>query len=196
MQETLLLLPMILEKMVSAILMLPFLQISAQIISLNPDMNPHLLQGKNIHYITKVSVFFCDQSQKKITQEELMKIIYFPTFFRYSNGNHSVNKVNCEEDDALTAMIAYNKSGRNRTSVFSGKKSSSFYALDEPLPTLKDMCIRILQENVDRIDECGNLDYKVLQPILERAKPDDLMRIEEYNPKLMDDTGKIRIHNT
>ena len=89
-------------------------------------------------------------------------------------------------------MIAYNKSGRNRTSVFSGKKSSSFYALDEPLPTLKDMCIRILQENVDRIDECGNLDYKVLQPILERAKPDDLMRIEEYNPKLMDDTGKIR----
>jgi len=53
------------------------------------------------------------------------------------------------------------------------------------------MCIRILQENVDRIDECGNLDYKVLQPILERAKPDDLMRIEEYNPKLMDDTGVL-----
>ena len=200
MQALLLLLAMILEKMVSAILMLPFLQISAQIISLNPDMIPHLLQGKNIiHYITKVSSFLRsesgpdDRSQKKITQEELMKIIYFPTFFRYSNGNHSVNKVNCEEDDALTAMIAYNKSGRNRTSVFSGKKSSSFYALDEPLPTLKDMCIRILQENVDRIDECGNLDYKVLQPILERAKPDDLMRIEEYNPKLMDDTGKIRI---
>ena len=156
-------------------------------------MNPHLLQGKNIHYITKVSIFLRSESgpdryQKKKTQEELMKII----FFRYSNGNHAVNKVNCEEDDALTAMIAYNKSGRNRTSVFSGKKSSSFYALDEPLPTLKDMCIRILQENVDRIDECGNLDYKVLQPILERAKPDDLMRIEEYNPKLMDDTGKIR----
>ena len=38
-------LAMILEKMVSAILMLPFLQISAQIISLNPVMNPHLLQG-------------------------------------------------------------------------------------------------------------------------------------------------------
>merc|ERR1719433_1318119 len=114
-----------------------------------------------------------------------------PSTSRYSNGNHSGNKVNCEEDDALTAMIAYNKSGRNRTSVFSGKKSSSFYALDEPLPTLKDMCIRILQENVDRIDECGNLDYKVLQPILERAKPDDLMRIEEYNPKLMDDTGVL-----
>ena len=63
MQEALLL-QMILEKMVSAILMLPFLQISAQIISLNPDMNPHLLQGKNIiHYIILKSVFFCDQSQ-------------------------------------------------------------------------------------------------------------------------------------
>ena len=110
--------------------------------------------------------------------------------FRYSNGNHYTVK-NSEEDDALTAMIAYNKSGRNRTAVFSGKKTGSFYALDEPIPTLKDMCIRILQENVDRIDECGSLDYNVLQPILERAKPDDLMRIEEYNPKLMDDTGKI-----
>ena len=60
MQEALLLLlAMILEKMVSAILMLPFLQISAQIISLNPDMNPHLLQGKNsIHYTLLKSVFF------------------------------------------------------------------------------------------------------------------------------------------
>ena len=66
MQETLLL-AMILEKMVSAILMLPFLQISAQIISLNPDMNPHLLQGKNIHSITKVS-FFCDQSEENNTR--------------------------------------------------------------------------------------------------------------------------------
>ena len=45
-------------------------------------------------------------------------------------------------------------------------------------------------ENVDQIDECGNLDYNVLKPVLERAKPDDLMRIEEYNPRLMDDTGE------
>ena len=50
-------------------------------------------------------------------------------------------------------------------------------------------------ENVDQIDECGNLDYTVLKPVLERAKPDDLMRIEEYNPKLMDDTGEYNIWN-
>ena len=47
-------------------------------------------------------------------------------------------------------------------------------------------------ENVDQIDECGNLDYTVLKPVLERAKADDLMRIEEYNPKLMDDTGEYK----
>ena len=74
MQEALLLLlAMILEKMVSAILMLPFLQISAQIISLNPDMIPHLLQGKNIHYITTLR-------SEKITEDELMKIIFFNIF--------------------------------------------------------------------------------------------------------------------
>ena len=92
-------------------------------------------------------------------------------------------------------MIAYSKSNRNRTAVYSGKKTSVFYSPDEPFPTLKDMCILILQENVDRIDECGNLDYKVMKPVLERAKPDDLMRIEEYNPKLMDDTGTLILEN-
>jgi len=112
-------------------------------------------------------------------------------YTNHSNGNNHSHKVDNEEDDALTAMIAYSKSNRNRTAVYSGKKTSVFYSPDEPFPTLKDMCILILQENVDRIDECGNLDYKVMKPVLERAKPDDLMRIEEYNPKLMDDTGEL-----
>ena len=52
------------------------------------------------------------------------------------------------------------------------------------------MCILILQQNVENIDECGGLSYDVLEPILIRAKPNVLMNIEDHNPYLLEDTGK------
>ena len=42
---------------------------------------------------------------------------------------------------------------------------------------------------MDDIAECGGLPYEILVPVLERAKPDALMTIEDYNPYLMEDTG-------
>jgi hypothetical protein len=40
------------------------------------------------------------------------------------------------------------------------------------------------------IVDCHGLDFKVLEPILERAKPEKLMQIEDYNPYLTELTGK------
>ena len=59
------------------------------------------------------------------------------------------------------------------------------------VPKLYDMCILILQENVDNIDECGGLSYDILEPILLRAKPNTLMNIEDHNEYLLEDTGKM-----
>ena len=53
------------------------------------------------------------------------------------------------------------------------------------------MCIRVLQENLESIDECGGLPYDILEPVLSRAKPSVLMNIENYNVYLKEDTGKI-----
>lgn len=53
------------------------------------------------------------------------------------------------------------------------------------------MCVHILQEHVDSIEECGGLPYDVLEPILERAVPSTLARIEEYNVHLMQDTSPL-----
>ena len=92
------------------------------------------------------------------------------------------------DDDAITVMIANAKSGRNRTAVYSGRKTSAF-SQHEKFPSLIQLCVLVLQENVSRIDECGNLPYEMLKPILERGKPEDIMRIEDYNPRLMEDTG-------
>ena len=92
------------------------------------------------------------------------------------------------DDDAITVMIANAKSGRNRTAVYSGRKTATF-SQHEKFPSLIQLCVLVLQENVSRIDECGNLPYEMLKPILERGKPEDIVRIEDYNPRLMEDTG-------
>ena len=58
------------------------------------------------------------------------------------------------------------------------------------VPRLYDLCILMLQENVENIDECGGLSYDILEPVLLRAKPNVLMNIEDHNPYLLEDTGK------
>lgn len=42
---------------------------------------------------------------------------------------------------------------------------------------------------MDSIEECGHLPFDLLKPVLERATPNTLAKIEEYNPYLMEDTG-------
>lgn len=53
------------------------------------------------------------------------------------------------------------------------------------------MCIQVLQEHVDSIEECGGLNFDILEPVLSRATPPTLMRIEEFNPYLMEDTAPL-----
>lgn len=76
----------------------------------------------------------------------------------------------------------------NRTKIYSGGLRRSGYT---EVPKLFDMCILILQENVESIDECGGLSYDILEPVLSRAKPSALMNIEDYNDYLREDTAEI-----
>jgi hypothetical protein len=47
--------------------------------------------------------------------------------------------------------------------------------------------------NFFQIAECGGLPFDILEPVLDRAKPDALMTIEDYNPYLMEDTGNLNL---
>lgn len=93
------------------------------------------------------------------------------------------------DDEALTALMALSKSSRGRTAVYSGAKRSTGYGSDGKVPSLQDICIRVLQDNVTAIEECGQLPFALLKPVLERASPEVLFRIESYNPYLIEDTG-------
>ena len=87
------------------------------------------------------------------------------------------------------------KTTQSKTKVFSGRKTSAF-SRDEKFPSLTELCIHVLQDNVKHIYECGDIPFYVLKPVLERAKPDDLMRIEEYNQYLVTETGQHTLFTT
>ena len=59
------------------------------------------------------------------------------------------------------------------------------------MPTLHSQCIQVLKENVDFIEEVGLLNYDILKPVLEMASDTTLLRIEDCNPHLMEDTGEV-----
>ena len=49
----------------------------------------------------------------------------------------------------------------------------------------------MLKENVDYIEEVGGLPYDVMKPVLLMASDTTLMRIEDCNPHLMEETGEV-----
>ena len=102
-----------------------------------------------------------------------------------TNGTPSLSAT---DDGALSDLLAMRRAKTQRSAVYSGAKRSGYFG---SVPSLEEICIRTLQENVDSIAECGGLPYSLLKPILERASPPTLAEIEEYNPYLMEDTGEL-----
>lgn len=74
-----------------------------------------------------------------------------------------------------------------RTKVYSGVKSGAII----PVVSLHEMCIRVLQKNIDALEYTGGVPYDILRPVVERATPDQLLTLEHYNPYLMDDSDSL-----
>ena len=70
----------------------------------------------------------------------------------------------------------------------SGIKRTGYYG---EVPSLHQQCIQVLKENVDFIEEVGGLPYDIMKPVLVMANASNLLRIENYNPHLMEDTGEV-----
>jgi len=90
-----------------------------------------------------------------------------------SNGSHG------QAEDALSTMMA----GRNqRTKVYSGVKASTVVG---KMPTLFKMCLRVVQENIERLEYTGGVPFDILEPVLRRITLTQLMHVEHYNPYLI-----------
>lgn len=79
-------------------------------------------------------------------------------------------------------IILFSNSLIFRSTLVSGK-----------IPSLTELCVFKLQENVDSIIDTRGLKFNLLEPILARAKPETLMNIENYNPYLTESTGTFEI---
>ncbi|CRK91517.1 CLUMA_CG005178, isoform A [Clunio marinus] len=99
-----------------------------------------------------------------------------------SNSNYRNQHKQMSDTDLLAESFS---SKANRTRVFSGNR------VQKSVPTLFEMCIRILQENIEFLTETGGVPFDILRPVLEKAKPEQLCNIEYYNPYLLDDSDVL-----
>lgn len=95
-------------------------------------------------------------------------------------NNGKPQKSHLTEEEALGHSM---QSKNQRTKVYSGVKTHNGV-----VPSLFDSCIRMLQENIDLLDVTGGVPFDLLKPVLERASPEQLMNLENYNPYLMEDS--------
>ncbi|XP_058466651.1 transcription elongation factor B polypeptide 3 [Malaya genurostris] len=100
----------------------------------------------------------------------------------FSNNGRPQKRQMSEEEAFGHSMQSKNL----RTKVYSGVKSCK-----EGVPKLFDLCIRLLQENIDLIDSFGGIPFDLLKPVIERATPEQLFNLELYNPYLMEDTDVL-----
>ncbi|XP_039546582.1 elongin A, like isoform X2 [Pimephales promelas] len=88
----------------------------------------------------------------------------------------------CEEAPLLIGQRL-----RNKMQVYSGSKTMFLPSM----MTLYQQCIRALQNNIDLLYEIGGVPFEILEPVLERCKPEQLLRIEEFNPVYIGETDHL-----
>ncbi|XP_058880759.1 elongin-A-like [Acipenser ruthenus] len=77
----------------------------------------------------------------------------------------------------------------SKMQVYSGAKT----VVLPVMMTLYQQCIRALQNNIDSLYEIGGVPFEILEPVLEHCTPEQLYRIEEYNPAYIGDTDHLWI---
>ncbi|XP_041758974.2 elongin-A [Coregonus clupeaformis] len=90
---------------------------------------------------------------------------------------------NDAEEDTVFTGRRFN----SKMTVYSGSKTSYL----PKMMSLYEQCIRVLQNNIDSIDEVGGVPFKILEPVLERCTPEQLYRIEQCNQCFMEDSDEL-----
>ncbi|XP_049534061.1 transcription elongation factor B polypeptide 3 [Anopheles darlingi] len=89
------------------------------------------------------------------------------------------------EEEALGQSM---QSKNMRTKVYSGMKSTNVKGV---IPTLYDLCIRLLQDHIDELGATGGIPFYILKPVLERATPNQLLHLEHHNPQFVEDSDVL-----
>uniref|UniRef100_A0A182PG79 TFIIS N-terminal domain-containing protein n=1 Tax=Anopheles epiroticus TaxID=199890 RepID=A0A182PG79_9DIPT len=88
------------------------------------------------------------------------------------------------EEEALGQSM---QSKNRRTKIYSGMKTNA----KGVIPTLYELCIRLLQDHIDEIGATGGIPFYILKPVLERANPTQLLHLEHFNPHFVEDSDVL-----
>ncbi|XP_011146586.1 transcription elongation factor B polypeptide 3 isoform X2 [Harpegnathos saltator] len=95
-----------------------------------------------------------------------------------------INPIQRKEEAKFVDDVIHVKN--QRTKVYSGNKVGY-----TSVPSLCELSMRVLIENIDALEFTGGVPYDIIKPVLERATPDQLFTLEHYNPYLIEDTGTL-----
>ncbi|XP_055902187.1 transcription elongation factor B polypeptide 3-like [Eupeodes corollae] len=121
------------------------------------------------------SVKISDNYKPSPINQNVMNCIY-PTSMPEKPSSSNYNNLNI----GITSKTM-------RTKVYSGVKTGALLSV----PSLFDICIRVLQKNIDALEYTGGVPFDVLRPVLERTTPQQLLNFEDYNAYLLEDTDVL-----
>ncbi|XP_038605803.1 elongin-A-like [Tachyglossus aculeatus] len=75
----------------------------------------------------------------------------------------------------------------SKMQVYSGSKTTHL----PKMLSLYVQCIRVLQNNLDSLREVGGVPFELLEPVLERCTPKQLIHIEDCNPTFMEEDDHL-----
>ncbi|XP_029305553.1 elongin A, like isoform X2 [Cottoperca gobio] len=87
------------------------------------------------------------------------------------------------EESAGFTGYRFNK----KMQVYSGAKTVFLPAM----MSLHQQCVRTLQNNINLLYETGGVPFEILEPVLERCTPEQLLHIEECNPIYIGETDHL-----
>ncbi|XP_063243390.1 transcription elongation factor B polypeptide 3 isoform X2 [Bacillus rossius redtenbacheri] len=105
-------------------------------------------------------------------------------FIPLDSPPHKKSRMLTEEEALSQVMSTKNQ----RTKVYSGLKASKGML---KVPSLLELCTRVLVENIDAMEYTGGVPFELLEPVLKHASPQQLFTFEHYNPYLIGDTNEL-----
>ncbi|KAG9344205.1 hypothetical protein JZ751_010874 [Albula glossodonta] len=112
---------------------------------------------------------------------ECEELTSFPYFDKKSAAEDVVSVV------SEVAPIFTGQRLNRKMQVYSGAKTNYLPAM----MSLYQQCLRALQNNIDLLYEIGGVPFEILEPVLERCTPKQLLRIEECNPVYIGETDHL-----
>ncbi|XP_059610167.1 transcription elongation factor B polypeptide 3 [Phlebotomus argentipes] len=143
-------------------------------------LDPEIIKGDNIE-LPQITMPQISNNYRPMPLNPAVMECVFPSSSKQKAPAATFHMT--DEEAMGTSMQSKNQ----RTKVYSGVKTGAVMNV----PTLHELCIRVLQRNIDALEYTGGVPFEILKPVIERATPEQLFTFEHYNPYLMEDTDEL-----